>query len=78
MKYNCIRCGSTWGQWEKNEDERFYSSGLCKECAKIVLIPKVRMNQKKEGYWDCFGTVYGGKCDQEKCKYLDVCTNLHT
>ena len=77
MKFNCIKCDNIWGEWLEGEDREFYSSGLCKECAKEVLIPKIRNRQLKEGLWDCFGKAYHGYCDQLFCKYISSCIKLH-
>ncbi|OQB41702.1 MAG: hypothetical protein BWY04_00698 [candidate division CPR1 bacterium ADurb.Bin160] len=76
MKKQCIICKKIWGEWNGNEDRKFYSSGLCKECAKTHLIPKIRANQIKEGNPDCFGKS-NGYCDQNKCIYRNVCLNLN-
>lgn len=77
MKYQCIKCNRIWGDWDKNDDKNFYSHGLCKECTKEFLIPKINRNQLNEGYTDCFGKCYNGKCDRIECCYYDVCTNLY-
>lgn len=69
MKYQCIRCKTIWGE---GEEEEFFSHGLCKECARKLLMHTVRKRQRREGNFDCFGkaTDY---CDQLDCKYRDVC-----
>lgn len=71
MKYQCIQCKTTWGQPDENETEGF-SHGLCKKCAKIAMKPSVTKKQRAEGNFDCFGSS-NGFCDQEKCKYREVC-----
>ncbi len=50
----------------------YFSSGLCKMCAREVLKETIRKKQRREGYFDCFGTAKG-YCSQTNCKYYDIC-----
>jgi hypothetical protein len=77
MKYKCIRCNFEWGEWKDYEDQNFFSHGVCKECVKTEIVPKIRLKQCKEGNWGCFGTTYHGFCDQNMCKYKSVCLKLN-
>ncbi|MFH1076172.1 MAG: hypothetical protein V1753_04925 [Pseudomonadota bacterium] len=73
MTYQCVKCKMIW---IKGEESELYSHGLCKECAKMLLIPTIRRKQADEGNFDCFGkaTSY---CDQPSCKYKDLCVGIH-
>jgi DNA-directed RNA polymerase subunit RPC12/RpoP len=71
MTYQCIKCKKTWVNGGKSE---LYSHGLCKDCARILLIPTIRRKQLREGNFDCFGKALS-YCDQNLCKYKLVCLN---
>lgn len=71
MTYQCIKCKKTWG---KGEESELYSHGLCKDCARELLIPTVRRKQIKEGNFDCFGKARS-YCDQLMCKYRLICVD---
>jgi hypothetical protein len=70
MKFQCIKCQVTWGQG--NPETEGYSHGLCLTCLRETLTPTVRRKQLREGNFDCFGRS-ACYCDQEKCKYRQVC-----
>jgi hypothetical protein len=70
MKYQCIRCYTTWGEGTPEIDG--YSHGLCSYCLKEALIPVYRRRQVLEGNFDCFGKSFD-YCDQYGCKYRDIC-----
>jgi hypothetical protein len=70
LKYQCIRCRSTWGDGEPERDG--YSHGLCRPCLKEALIPLYRKRQVQEGNFDCFGRSQGF-CDQCACRYREIC-----
>ncbi len=69
MKYQCIRCKKIWGM---GDEEEYFSHGLCKSCARILLMHTVRKKQLREGNFDCFGRATNF-CDQYECKYRSVC-----
>ena len=73
MKVACISCPKTWddGKEDKHPDGRL-SHGLCKDCARILLIPTIRKKQLREDKWPCFGTAEW-YCDRADCKYRLVC-----
>jgi hypothetical protein len=73
IKYQCIRCKQTWGEWENGED--FYSHGLCAWCLKVCLTPIYRKRQVEEGNFDCFAKS-AGFCDQQACKYREICLRI--
>ncbi|HOV86449.1 MAG TPA: hypothetical protein PLM79_08805 [Syntrophobacteraceae bacterium] len=70
MKFQCIRCHSSWG--EGIPEEEGYSHGLCAPCLKEALTPLYRKRQISEGNFDCFGRSQG-YCDQSACKYREIC-----
>jgi len=72
MKFQCIECKTIWGAG--NEKMELYSHGLCKDCARELLIPTVRRKQIKEGNFDCFGKARS-YCDQLMCKYRLICVD---
>jgi hypothetical protein len=69
MTYQCIKCKRTW---IKGKESVFYSHGLCKVCARGLLIPTIRKKQIREGNFDCFGKAKF-YCDQYLCKYKSLC-----
>jgi hypothetical protein len=71
LTYICVKCQT---KWKTNDTESIFSSGLCKKCLKESLTPLYRKRQLKEGNFDCFGRA-GKTCNQEKCKYKDLCLN---
>lgn len=38
--------------------------------SKLDIIHKL---QRDEGNFDCYGTAYGGVCDQQNCKWREDC-----
>ena len=73
MTVQCVKCKKTWddGKEDKHPDGRL-SHGLCKDCARELLIPTVRKKQLREGNFDCFGKAIH-TCSQTGCKYIMVC-----
>lgn len=70
MKYQCIRCHTTWGDGVPEVEG--YSHGLCLQCLREALVPLYRRRQVQEGHFDCFGRSTG-YCDQSECKYHRIC-----
>lgn len=72
MQYACIRCNKRWNNGlEEKDPDGLISHGLCKDCARTLLIPTIRRKQLREGFWDCFGKAERF-CDRN-CKYRMVC-----
>jgi len=71
VKFRCIVCGKTKG--EGNPRVEGYSDGFCTDCARIHLIPLIRMKQRRAGNFDCFGKAEN-YCDQP-CKYKLICVH---
>lgn len=69
MKTICIHCNEII---RPGHDDVYCSSGLCIDCLIEALKPLYRKRQKREGYFDCFGTARG-YCDQVECSYRRIC-----
>jgi len=65
----CFHCKSII---RPGEDEAQNSSGLCMDCLIEALKPLYRNQQRRQGYFDCFGTARG-YCDQMNCRYRRIC-----
>lgn len=72
LTYQCINCMVTWDVEEGNCDDGFLSHGLCLDCLRLALTPLYRRHQLRDGHFDCFGKS-GTFCDQENCKYKEIC-----
>lgn len=42
----------------------------------ISKIEAIRMIQRAEGNFDCFGKAWGGFCDQEGCLWKEDCLTI--
>lgn len=67
----CIVCKTTWGD---GDPEDGYTDGLCPTHVIIALVPIYRHRQRQEGHFDCFARS-NGFCDQDLCKYRQLCLN---
>ncbi len=55
----------------------YFSSGLCKICAREALRKTIKKKQIREGNFPCFATADQGFCSQTECKYYSVCVIDH-
>ncbi len=49
------------------------AKGLGIACSKMKKEDIIREIQRKEGNFDCFGTVANNECDQEACCWREDC-----
>jgi hypothetical protein len=82
LKAVCLGCGEKVREedslypWNKKKSP---STALCDRCFLLMCIFNISTiwrNQKKQGFFDCFGKALNGYCDQKLCKYHDLCIPL--
>ncbi len=44
--------------------------------AMLARVESVRLMQREEGHFECFGKASSGYCDQEGCKFYDECLSV--
>jgi hypothetical protein len=42
----------------------------------LARVESIRLEQRSEGHFDCFGKAKDGYCDQEGCRYHSDCTHI--
>lgn len=56
----------------------FINHGLCRLCAREMLIPIRRKKQKQEGRPECFASKNSEKCQNLDCPYRNYCFATET